>query len=366
MEVRQLDPTDKRDVRRFVRLEQELYADAPLAVVEPLSDVRKRVTGRSAYSPPMDVSLWLAEGSGRAVARCAGVIHRDWQAAHDDTRGGIGWLAAAPGVDLAELLAPAEAWLADRDATAALAPFNGTALIGSGVLTDRFDESPMFPMPWHPPHLVQQLEAAGYGRRYPMWSYWVDFADERYRRARDSALRDAACTVRPIDKKRWKDELELLRVLHNDGMSGEWEMHPYTRAEWNETLGPSKPIQDARMMLVAEVDGEPAGSVFGFGDITPLVRSFRGRIGPLQIVRMLLQGRRWDRAGLLSISVLERFRGRGIGRTLAAQFFANVEAMGSPGSFYYLVNEHNRQSRGLAESFGGEGGPLYHVLEKPL
>jgi hypothetical protein len=366
--VHQVDPSNRRELKRFVALERDFYAGQPLAWTEPLADVRKHLSGRSAHSEGLDLALWVAERDGEPIARCASVVHRHWQRDRDDTRGGIGWFAAAPGADgeVTEMLRLGEDWLRERDADAALAPFNGTGFLGMGLMTDGFDESPMFPMQWQPPYLEELLTGAGYRRRYPMWSYWVDFAGARYRRARDSALSRPGCVIREIDKSRWKDELELARTLFNDGMREEWEMHAYTPREFAETWSPLKAILDPRLMLFAECDGEPAGFVMGIGDLTPLFRTFRGRLGPLQVLRLLRHGKRFDRCGLFAIAVLDRFRGRGAGRSLAARLFANFEEMGQPGAFYYVVNDHNRRSRSLAQSFGGEGRVYYHVLEKSL
>ena len=370
MAVRKIDPSDRGELKRFVALDRDLHGEHPMYWAEPLADVRKRLSGRSAFSDELELALFLGDEDGRPQARAVAAISRRWQRDQgDDPRGGIGWLTAAPGADRAmrQVLDAAEEWLAQRDIPAVLAPFNGNAMLGFGLLTDGFDKSPMFPLLWNPPHLEAMLDAAGYSRRYPMWSYWVDFTSERYRRARDAAaLAAPGCTIRALDKKRWKEELEVLRVVFNEGMRGEWEMQQFSPGEFTELFGPIKPVYDPRMMLFAEVDGEPAGIVFGFGDLTPLLRSFRGRGGPIQILQFLRRAKHFDRTGLLAIAVLDRFRGRGIGRALAARFFANVEDMGSPGSFYYPVNDHNAASRGLAESFGGEGRNDYHVFEKAL
>src|SRR6185312_6537526 len=98
--------------------------------------------------------------------------------------------------------------------------------------------------------------------------------------------------------------------------------HRYTLDEFNELFGPMKPVLDPRQLLIAEVEGEPAGLCFGMPDWTPLFRSFRGRMGPLQIVRLLTGARRYQRAGLLAIAVLPSQRGKHIGQTLAATLYS--------------------------------------------
>ena len=61
-----------------------------------------------------------------------------------------------------------------------------------------------------------------------------------------------------------------------------------------------------------------------------------------------------------------QFRGRRIGATLAASLYRNIEAMGLRESSYYPVNDSNVQSRGLAESLGGQGRILYHCFDKQI
>lgn len=123
---------------------------------------------------------------------------------------------------------------------------------------------------------------------------------------------------------------------------------------------------DPRQFLFAEVDGQTVGFCFGLPDWTPLFRSFRGKMGPLQIVRLLLQAKSYNRAGMVSIGVLDSQRGRHIGHTLAATLYRRYEELGLGGALYYPVNDHNLASRRFAESFGAEGRILYHAYDKPL
>ena len=177
---------------------------------------------------------------------------------------------------------------------------------------------------------------------------------------------DARCGVRTFDKKRWKSELETLRRLQNETFRDEWEFHEMTRAEYGEFFGPYRAVLDANQFLFAEVDGEPVGICFGVPDWTPLFRSFKGRLGPLQIARFMLASKRFDRAGLILIGVLDSQRGKHIGQTLAATLYRYYEERGLERAFYYPVNEGNLASRRLAESFGARGRNLYTVFEKQL
>jgi GNAT superfamily N-acetyltransferase len=367
MPVREITPADPRGVKSFIRLERELMAAEPLFVPELEGDLKRRLLGRSSFYQGMEHALFTASNS-RDVARCVAFVNRRYQEFHDEEVGFIGYFAALPRAqsEVSELLEAAEQWLSARGVTRVIAPYNGTALLGAALLTDGFEGEPMFPFAWHPPYYAGYMDRAGYRPSYPMWHFEIDFASERYRSVSRDAIDGALCRVRPVDKKRWKSELETLLYLFNEGFREEWEFHPYTSAEFREMFEQLKPVLDARQMLIAEVDGEPAGYCFGFPDWNPLFRSFRGRMDPIKLIRFLLGARRYNRAGLVAIAVLPQHRGKRIGHTLASTLYRRYEELGLSGALYYLVNDVNLASRRLAESFGGRGRVLYHCFDKPL
>ena len=110
-----------------------------------------------------------------------------------------------------------------------------------------------------------------------------------------------------------------------------WEFHLMTSEEFHELFDQFKPVLDQRQFLFAEVEGEPVGFCFGLPDWTPLFRSLKGKMGPLQILRLMLRAKRYDRAGLLGIGVLDSQRGKHIGQTLAATLYRRYEELGLRG-----------------------------------
>ncbi len=89
-------------------------------------------------------------------------------------------------------------------------------------------------------------------------------------------------------------------------------------------------------------------------------------MGPLQILRLIMRAKRYERAGLIAIGVRESQRGKHIGQTLAATLYRRNEELGLGSALYYPVNESNLASRRLAQSFGGQGRILSHAYDRPL
>jgi GNAT superfamily N-acetyltransferase len=365
--VRSVAIDDRDGVRGFIRLERELRAGDALFVPEIEKDVAKFLMGRSAFNLGIEHALFVASNGGD-VARCAAFVNQRWQERNREAVGSIGYFAAAPGVqrEVNDLLARAEGWLAERGVTRVIAPFNGTVAMGMALRTSGHGEPPPFPFNWHPPYYADYIDSAGYRPTYPWWSYDIDFSSEAYRKASQRALDHAACVIRPIDKKRWNEEVETCTRLMNDVFRDEWEFTEGTPEELHEFLDPLKALMDPRQLLFAEVDGEAIGICFGTPNWNTVIRRLRGKMGPVGLVRFFAAARRVREAGLFLIGVREPFRGRHIGHTLAATLYRRYEELGLAGSSYYTVNESNVASRALAVSLGGEGRVDYHNFDKEL
>jgi GNAT superfamily N-acetyltransferase len=370
MPVDRVDPADTGALERFVTLERELWGHSPLYWSELDADLTRRLRGRSAFNRGMQHALFvLGDDASVPVGRAVGYVNRRWQHQRDWEAGFIGNFCFAPGArpgEVAELLGAVETWLAQQGCTDAICGIDGTGALGMGVLVEGNEASPMYPVKWHPPEYANLIEAAGYEtvRRY--WVYRTDFDDAQYRSASARALRDAACAVRPVSRRRWRSDLELVRTLFNETFANEWEMNQYSRDEFTEVWGAMKWFLDPRAFLVGEVDGEPAGFCLGLPDMTPLIRSCRGRLGPLDLLRIVRGVRKAERYGLFVAAVREPFRGQGVAQTLAARILHHYEQLGMTSALLYWVDDRNVASRRLCEGLGATGRIELHCYAKPL
>jgi GNAT superfamily N-acetyltransferase len=366
--VREIAPSDRRNLKSFASLGRRLLAGNPILVPEIESDVVDKLSGRSAYFDAMDWGVFTARKDGKDVAGCAAFINRRYQEAKGEAVGFIGYLAMAREDEEAsrKLFSHAESWLKDRGVTRVITPYNGAANIRIGLLTANYDSDPVFPFDWHPPYYARYLSDFGYNPTYPFWCYTVDFESEEYRTSRARAEQNDGVVVRPVSRKKWAEDFQVFVSLFNETLKDEWEFHPYSVGEMHETFDGIKSMLDPRHMLIAELEGTPAGLCFGMPDWTPHFRSLNGRLGPLRVLRLISSAGMFARAGLLGIGVLREYRGFGVARALAISLYSAFEERGLRKAFYYLVNDHNTASRRFAESLGGTGQILYHCYDKTL
>ncbi len=363
-----IDPLNKSALKRFVSLERKLMNNYPYYISEIDDDVTKFLTRKSLMAKEMEFGLFVVSKSGEDVGRCAAIINKKFQVQKQAGAGFIGFFAAAEGCEqeIAEMIQQAENWLKERGVTKIIAPANGGAPNSMGFMVTGFDEDPMFPFPWTPPYYGGYIESLNYQPTYPMWYYEIDFTSEKYREVKQRYANYDAAVIRPVSKKNWDKDIETVTDMLNETFVHEWEFTRMSHAEMKEFMRPMKDALSPQQILIAEVDGKPAGFCFAMPDLTPLFRTFNGRIGLVAIFKLLTRAKKFQRAGILGIGVTNEHRGKGLSKTIAMKLYGFHEELGLKSSLYFPVNESNMDSRGFAESIGGKGRLMYQVYDRIL
>lgn len=366
--VSMVDPANKPALKRFISLERKLMKDHPRYISEIDDDVAKFLTRKTLMAKGMELGLFVVSRSGEDVGRCAAIINKRFQAQKQPGSGFVGFFAAAEGCEreVAEMVRQAEDWLKERGVTKVIAPANGGAPNSMGFLVTGFDEDPMFPFPWTPPYYPAYIESLNYQPAYPLWYYEVDFNSDKYKAAKQHYTNYDAAVIRPVSKKNWDKDIETLTDLLNETFAHEWEFARVSHAEMKEFFGPMKSILAPQQLLIAEVGGKPAGFCFALPDLTPLFRTFNGKVGLVAIFKLMTRASKFKRAGILGIGVTNEYKGKGLSKAIAIKLYGYHEELGLKSSLYYPVNESNMDSRGFAESIGGKGRLMYQVYDKVI
>jgi ribosomal protein S18 acetylase RimI-like enzyme len=369
MAVEEVSPSDRATVRRAARLEREVLAREPHFVPETDRDAVRRLSGQSLLLLDAEFQLFIGrDESSRLVARALVTIQPLWQQVHDAPRTGfLGDLVVTPGAeDVAlDVIRRGEQWLADRGIVRVCAP-QSHYLAQFVLRTGARDEDPTMPLRWDAPEVEQVLLAAGYKPTRPAWIYRIDLRSDAWRPTAERALEHPAGRVRPLDKRHWDREIATVTDVVNRTFDRQWAFQPGSTEVMLEVLAPLKRIAAPWHNLLAEVDGEVAGVCLTIPSYTLPMRRVNGRSGPLATLRFVREARKQKVAAIYLVAVLPEHRGRGIERTLLATVLRSYATAGFHTADYLAFNDENRDSRPLAEAFGGHGRVLYHGFERWL
>jgi len=132
-----------------------------------------------------------------------------------------------------------------------------------------------------------------------LYAYRMDprHTPERLRLLANKAAQSGRVTVRTVDMRRFKEEVELLADIYNDAWSRNWGFVPFDRAEIESLVEELKPIFRPNYARFVDIDGRPAAVILALPDLNGVIARFNGRLLPFNWVPLLSRVIREDYRG---------------------------------------------------------------------
>lgn len=278
-----------RDWKALWRLSRHLHADDP-AWIEPLRVERRSLwSSKNPWFEHASGEFFLARRAGRPVGSISAQLDRLQPLEQGRRIGYFGQFECVNEPAVAEaLLNRASEWLRERGCTWMRGPYDLGINQSCGLLVSGFDTPPMILMGHALPYYRELVERAGLSGEMDLLAYLVapDFAaPAAMTRLLDRSRR--RLTLRPLDMRRYEQEVELLRDLFNDAWADNWGFVALTREEFAHTGREIRRILNPDHACVAELDGEAAGFIIALPNINELIRDLRGRLLPTGWARLL-------------------------------------------------------------------------------
>jgi hypothetical protein len=317
---------DRSAMRRFIEVPARLYKGDPNWVPALRSAEWKMFGEKTAFFAQATMGLFVAERGGMPVGRIAAIENRGHNEHYQDKVGFFGYFECVKDAEAAqELVAEAARWLTERGLTSMRGPVNPSMNGECGLLIDGFGRPPMALMPYNPPFYQGLLEEAGFGKCKDLFAYLVDAdkldpgtaAGDRLRRLGEVLRRrHPEVTLRTIDMKRYEADVLTMMEVFETARKKNWGYVPLTKEQILETAGELRRIIDPELVIVAEVEGRPAGSLLAIPNINVPLKAVRGRLFPLGFIRFFRELKRVHEARILGVAALQEERAKGITASL--------------------------------------------------
>ena len=358
----------------FVEVPWAIYADDP-AWVPPLRVERlQHLSPKNPFFAHARWQAWLAVENGAPVGRISAQIDELFLERHTPPCGHFGMLEARDDAALfAALLTTAEDWLRREGMQQVRGPFNLSINEECGLLVEGFETPPYVMMghtrPWYGPH----VEACGYGPAKDLLAYEIHPSfDKPSVMARLLQKTRRQATLRPLDRRRLREELEILRDIFNDAWSDNWGFVPFTTAEFHEIGRVLALLVDQDLIQIAEVAGEPAAFMVALPNINEVIADLNGRLLPLGWLKLLwrLKVRYPHSARIPLMGVRRRFHHSYLGPGLAFLVIEEVRQVlvrrGIERVEMSWILEDNEGMRNIIKTIGGRLSKRYRIYEKDL
>ncbi|MBI3797367.1 MAG: N-acetyltransferase, partial [Deltaproteobacteria bacterium] len=226
---------NRRDLQRFLKLPWRIYQGNSLWVPPLLFDLKKLLDPRKhPFHQHAEVQYFLAWRGEEVVGRIAAIVNHQYVQFHEDATGFFGFFESIDDQSVAvALLAAAERWVAERGMQRIRGPMNFSTNEECGLLVDGFQHPPAVMMPYNLPYVARLIETAGYTKAKDLLAYLLDDTTPPERLVRGVARlqRRHHITIRPINLRRFRQEVALMLEVYNSAWERNWGFVPMTTAE---------------------------------------------------------------------------------------------------------------------------------------
>lgn len=373
-----VEPVSTRSgLKAFIGATRRVFADDPCWVqpltLERLAHLDAR---RNPFLRPIEVGYWLARRGARAVGRISAQVNRRHLEHHGDATGHFGFLDAVDDPEVfAALLATAEGWLRGRGMARIAGPFNPSINDECGLLVEGFERPPSMMMGHGRPYYARRLEELGYAKAKDLIAYdfdaaapWPPAAARLFARVRASP----GLRVRPLDMRRYAEEVATLCRIFNDAWAANWGFIPFDEDEARYLARSIRPLVAADSFAVGELGGEPVAMAMVLPNLNEAIRDLDGRLLPLGWLWLLwrakVSGLTTARVPLLG--VVRRLQGTGKGAALALGVIDaaknHLRRKGYQRAELSWVLEDNRRMQDIIGLVGGIPYKRYRIYAKAL
>jgi GNAT superfamily N-acetyltransferase len=262
---------------------------------------------------------WVALEGGKPAARIVARLSPQLRDDQDRPYGLLGFFEALDRpAAVGRLFEEAVGWLRQAGAGPILGPMDGDTWHRYRINAGPFDEPPFLLEPYNPPYYARLWEDHGFRVLERYYSKRVDAAAvANFCKPRGRAALEAGYRLRPLDSRRFEDELKVLYRLSRVIFARNFLYTEIPEGEFVALYAGSRPILDPGLVAFAHApDGPEVGFLFAYPDRFRAVAAMRGRRGPLAKLRFLLHRNEIGAVDFKTLGVLPEHRRSGVAAAL--------------------------------------------------
>jgi GNAT superfamily N-acetyltransferase len=366
-----IQPVETRSQQqRFIRLPWRIYADDP-CWMPPVIMSQQELLGfrKHPFYERSKSRSFLATRGGRDVGRITAIVNAGHIDRYKEQRGFFGFFECDEDTAASRALFQAAGdWLHAQGMTCIRGPANPTLNYECGLLIEGFDTPPFFMMTHNRPWYAHLVEDAGFGKIEDMFAFWGETSmlgglDPKLVTMVEGVKERFGVTIRPLDRRRFADEVRTFLHIYNESLGGTWGFVPLTSGEIDHMAASLKYLIEPELTLVAEVEGKPVGAVFCLLDYNPRIKAIDGRLFPFGFLRLLWNKKAIKRLRAISTNVVPEYQAWGIGLVLMNGLYERFMKWGLREVEFSWVLESNYLSRRTLERGGALVTKKYRMYQ---
>lgn len=364
----------KKDLAAFIDFPHALY-EGDINYVPELHIAQRDLLspGKHPFHDHSTVQCFLAFRDGKIRGRIAAILNNNHNSFSKRKDGFFGFFDIYDDQEVAELLInEVGKWLAGQGLNTMIGPVNPSTNDPSGLLIEGFDKPAVAMMTYNKPYYQSLLAENGFVKKFDLLAYdlptnTVDKRTIRLKEALQKRFIDRNITVRNINLKDFKNEVQKILTVYNAAWQENTGFVPMTEAEFKYLAKDLKLILDKDFCMLAEKEGEVIGFALAIPDINQvLIKIKRGRLFPTGIFKLLLGLKKINYVRVIALGVTEAYRKVGIEAYFYAEIIQKaIDKKIKGGEASWILEDNEMMNKGL-KNLNATIYKRYRIFEKAL
>lgn len=331
--------TTKRELKRFIRFNYELYKGNPYSVPDLYDDMLNTFNRRkNAAFEFCEADYFLAYKDRRLVGRVAAIINNRANQTWGKKEVRFGWIDFTDDAEVSEaLIRTVEQWGKERGMTHIVGPLGFTDMDAEGMLVEGFDQLGTMATIYNYPYYPQHIERLGFTKDADWVEYKIYIPDaipDKHKRISDLIQRKYNLKIKKYTSSRKiaRDYGQAIFELINEAYTPLYGYSALTQRQIDQYVKMYLPILDLRMVtLITDQDDQLVAVGISMPSLSEALQKSHGRLLPFgwyYLLKALFFKRRAKMLDLLLVAVKPEYQNKGVNALLFSDLIPVYQQLG--------------------------------------
>lgn len=329
----------KRELKKFIRFNYELYKENPYSVPDLYDDMLNTFNKKkNAAFEFCEADYFLAYRDGRIVGRVAAIINHRANEKWGCKNVRFGWIDFIDDPEVSDLLIrTVEQWGRERGMTHIVGPLGFTDFDAEGMLIEGFDQLGTMATTYNYPYYPRHMDRMGFQKDADWVEYKIFIPDaipEKHQRISDLIQRKYNLKIKKYTSSKLiaKEYGQAIFELMNEAYSPLYGYSPLTQRQIDQYVRMYLPIVDLRMVtLITDADDQLVAVGISMPSLSEALQKSHGRLLPLgwyYLLKALFFKRRARMLDLLLVAVKPEYQNKGVNALLFSDLIPVYQKLG--------------------------------------
>jgi hypothetical protein len=332
MQTLQVELSNSRQVRQFLKLPFQIYQHIPQWVPPLASDARTMLDPRRHpfYKHSQAAFFLVYDGGSQPLGRIAVINDRNYNVFNSSQTAFFYLFECLDDPQLSQALFQAAFdWARQQGLDQMFGPKGLSPLDGLGLLVRGAEHRPAFAQPYNPPYYESLVLAAGFQPIEEIVTGYLD-ADriqfpERIHRMSALVQKRRGLRIATFQKRRdLKKIIPSLKDLYNGALVGTSGVAPLTDDDVDAMANQLLWFADLRLVKIIMKDDQPVGFLLAYPDISAALQRTKGRLFPFGWLALWIERKRTKLIDVNGAGIIEKYRGLGGTAILFSEMYKSV------------------------------------------